>query len=223
MDHVPAPAIHYINDIQGLKRTAEQQSGPSKMMKLVDDDDDAFAQFTAKKLKPKSNTDAFQKKKVVIAEKVERPALNLGERIETVYEMGKDVIPQLAPDFLFNQQEEKRKEEESHFVEELDEEVEDNEYNLPYTHEAIFRNHTKMVLGLAIDPVASKLITSGADSTVAFHDFNAMDPALKPFREIIPFENCGVHTMVFNSKGDRWLAAANHFQMKVYDRDSAEL
>lgn len=62
------------------------------------------------------------------------------------------------------------------------EEEEDDTYNLPVTHEAILKGHTKTVTALDIDHSGSRVLTGSHDYSVRIYDFNGMKNDMRSFR-----------------------------------------
>lgn len=108
---------------------------------------------------------------------------------------------------------------------EIDSDVEDNPFGIPYSHEVEMKGHEGHVSALALgtfrfsifqifiafnllliipDPSGSRLISGGYDSVIKFWDFNAMDSSLKSFRTIEP-ETDVITSLEYSPTGDKFI------------------
>lgn len=99
------------------------------------------------------------------------------------------------------------------------EEREEEEEELPVTHEADLAGHTKSVNCIALDKAGARLASASSDYCVRLFDFGGMDRRLQCFRELKPFESHSVRALRFNCTGEGMLAIGHSSQPRVLDRD----
>jgi FHA domain len=94
---------------------------------------------------------------------------------------------------------------------------------LPVSHEAALKGHTKAVIALSVDPGGGRVATGGSDYKVKLYDFGGMDKHHRSFREFEPEEGNIVVALSHSPSGDRFLCCTASSQPKVYDRDGLEV
>ncbi|BGP01943.1 hypothetical protein RTBOTA2_005286 [Rhodotorula toruloides] len=88
---------------------------------------------------------------------------------------------------------------------------------LPVTHEVVMKDHTKTVSALSVDPAGARVVSGSYDYDCKLWDFGGMNASFKPFRT---FEcRPGHQASLLHS----FLAATGSTQVKLYDRDGAEI
>jgi len=65
-------------------------------------------------------------------------------------------------------------------------EFEQDEDEFPVSHEAILKDHTKVVSALALDPSGARVVSGSHDYDCKLWDFGGMDMRCKPFKSWEP-------------------------------------
>ncbi|KAG9057341.1 hypothetical protein FS842_007254 [Serendipita sp. 407] len=110
--------------------------------------------------------------------------------------------------------------------EEIDEEDEEDEAQplFPTSHEAILKEHKKVVSALAIDPSGARFSSGSHDYDVKLWDFGGMGGGVgRPFKSFEPNENYYVNDLKYSIAGDQLLVISGTAQAKLYDRDGEEV
>ncbi|KAM0790757.1 hypothetical protein ACM66B_004608 [Microbotryomycetes sp. NB124-2] len=95
--------------------------------------------------------------------------------------------------------------------------------DLPVSHQAVMKDHSKAVSCISLDPSGSRLVSGSYDYDCKLWDFGGMNSALKPFRSWEPKENHQVHSVQFSPSGNQILVATGSNQAKLYDRNGVEV
>lgn len=110
--------------------------------------------------------------------------------------------------------------EERHKEEAVEAEEEDSE--LPISHEAQMKGHAKGISALALEPSGARLFSGSFDQTLRLWDFNGMDRRMQSFKSVTPEEGHHISALDVSKRGGQVLAAAGGFAAKLFDRDGAE-
>ncbi|CDR49463.1 RHTO0S27e00210g1_1 [Rhodotorula toruloides] len=94
---------------------------------------------------------------------------------------------------------------------------------LPVTHEVVMKDHTKTVSALSVDPAGARVVSGSYDYDCKLWDFGGMNASFKPFRTFECRPGHQVLDVQFSITGDSFLAATGSTQVKLYDRDGAEI
>lgn len=151
--------------------------------------------------------DKTKKKKVEVKDKAKYSG---PEAPDKIYVYGVDKLP------------ENDAQKEENVKREIDSDVEDNPFGIPYSHEVEMKGHEGHVSALALDPSGSRLISGGYDSVIKFWDFNAMDSSLKSFRTIEP-ETDVITSLEYSPTGDKFIMGSSSPQARIFNRDGKEL
>eukprot|EP00884_Botryococcus_braunii_P018671 jgi/Botrbrau1/5488/Bobra.27_1s0027.2 len=100
-----------------------------------------------------------------------------------------------------------------------DDDMEEDPYRLPISHEVNLEGQKKVVTALAADPAGSRLLAGSRDYTLRMFDFNGMNSTMRSFRSLEPSEGHPVHALSWSPTGDAFLVVTGSSQIKVYDRD----
>ncbi|GAA5868551.1 hypothetical protein JCM1840_005486 [Sporobolomyces johnsonii] len=98
-----------------------------------------------------------------------------------------------------------------------------DEDDLPVTHEIIMKDHSKTVSALSVDPAGARVVSGSYDYDLKLWDFGGMKSDFKPFRGWECKPGHQVLDVQFSITGDAFLAANGSTQVKLYDRDGAEI
>mmetsp|Transcript_2144 Transcript_2144/g.2396 ORF Transcript_2144/g.2396 Transcript_2144/m.2396 type:complete len:623 (+) Transcript_2144:69-1937(+) len=137
-----------------------------------------------------------------------------------ILKFGFDTIPQLEPGFGKKPREKTGLDV---IMGEVDEEVEDDPYDLPITHEVLLKGHTKAVSALTIDKTGSRMISGGLDYKCRFWNFAGMDQRLSCFRDLEPMEGQPIKALSYSKKGSRFIVAPAGMQARVFTRDGKKV
>eukprot|EP00953_Heterococcus_sp_UTEX-ZZ885_P020634 11537-Heterococcus_DN1.PRE.1 len=94
---------------------------------------------------------------------------------------------------------------------------------LPVSHEAALKGHSKAVIALSVDPGGGRVASGGSDYKVKLYDFGGMDKHHRSFREFEAEEGNIVVALSHSPSGDRFLCCTASAQPKVFDRDGIEV
>ncbi|CEQ40698.1 SPOSA6832_02359 [Sporobolomyces salmonicolor] len=97
------------------------------------------------------------------------------------------------------------------------------EDDLPVTHEIVMKDHSKTVSALSVDPSGARVVSGSYDYDLKLWDFGGMKSDFKPFRGWECKPGHQVLDVQFSITGDAFLAANGSTQVKLYDRDGAEI
>ncbi|KAG8805552.1 hypothetical protein FRC17_005457, partial [Serendipita sp. 399] len=104
-----------------------------------------------------------------------------------------------------------------------DEDEDDTQPLFPTSHEAILKEHKKVVSALAIDPSGARFSSGSHDYDVKLWDFGGMGGGIgRPFKSFEPNENYYVNDLKYSIAGDQLLVISGTAQAKLYDRDGEE-
>ncbi|GIM09200.1 hypothetical protein Vretimale_13055 [Volvox reticuliferus] len=103
------------------------------------------------------------------------------------------------------------------------ENLEDDPYGLPITHEAILKGHTKAVSCLDVEHSGTRMVTGSYDYTVRLYDFHGMKSDMRSFRDLEPSDGHPVLSVSWSPSGDAFLVVTGAAQAKIYDRDGRSL
>lgn len=104
-----------------------------------------------------------------------------------------------------------------------DDDVGDLPSQFPITHEVVLKDHSKVVTALALDPSGARIASGSHDYDCKLWDFGGMDQRCKPFKSWEPAGTYYVHDMKYSNDGQRFLVASGTAQIKMFDRDGADL
>ncbi|KDN39086.1 WD40 repeat-like protein [Tilletiaria anomala UBC 951] len=93
---------------------------------------------------------------------------------------------------------------------------------LPISHEAVLKDHNKVVSALDIDAAGARIATGGYDYDVKLWDFGGMTSALRPFKTFEPNGSYSVHDLKWSPSGNELLVVSGTSQPKVYTRDGQD-
>ncbi|OLL26932.1 WD repeat-containing protein 70 [Neolecta irregularis DAH-3] len=100
---------------------------------------------------------------------------------------------------------------------------EDEDDDLPITHELALLSHTRAVSTLTLDPSGSRLLSGGHDFCMKFWDFAGMSSSARAFRSLDPIPNHRLHHIQYSVSGDSVLIIGGNSQPKIVDREGTEL
>eukprot|EP01091_Cochliopodium_minus_P016249 TRINITY_DN602_c1_g2_i2.p1 TRINITY_DN602_c1_g2~~TRINITY_DN602_c1_g2_i2.p1 ORF type:complete len:657 (-),score=222.94 TRINITY_DN602_c1_g2_i2:40-2010(-) len=105
------------------------------------------------------------------------------------------------------------------------EDVDDKEIddNLPVSHIAKLRGHSKGITALAMEKSGARLISGSYDMSVKYWDFNGMDRHMKSFRTVEPDEGHPINSLDYSDQKGRLLVATASLRVKIVDREGEEL
>lgn len=67
----------------------------------------------------------------------------------------------------------------------------------PITHEAVLKDHTKVISAIGLDPSGARLVSGSHDYDLKLWDFGGMDSRCKPFKSWEPAGSYYVRAVVF--------------------------
>ncbi|GAA5823064.1 hypothetical protein JCM11251_007472 [Rhodosporidiobolus azoricus] len=95
---------------------------------------------------------------------------------------------------------------------------------LPISHEVEMKDHVKTVSALSLDPSGARIASGSYDYDIKLWDFGGMNAAaFKPFRSFEARAGHQVTDVQWSTTGDSFLVANGATQVKLYDRDGAEV
>ncbi|PVG01931.1 transcription factor [Serendipita vermifera] len=108
--------------------------------------------------------------------------------------------------------------------EEQDDQDDEESPLFPTTHEAVLKEHKKVVSALAIDPSGARFASGSHDYDCKLWDFGGMGGGVgRPFKSFEPAENYYVNDLKYSIAGDQLLVISGTAQAKIYDRDGEEI
>ncbi len=98
----------------------------------------------------------------------------------------------------------------------------DDEAQLPITHEIILKKHQRAVSALSLDPAGARLVSGSYDSQVTYWDFAGMGAERRSFKSVEPVETHHIHQTEFSNDGNLVLLVAANWQAKLLSREGEE-
>ncbi|KAG6334921.1 hypothetical protein ID866_4163 [Astraeus odoratus] len=92
----------------------------------------------------------------------------------------------------------------------------------PITHEAILKEHTKVISALALDHSGARVLSGSHDYDCKLWDFGGMTTQTRSFKTWEPAGSYYVNDLKYSNDGQHFLVISATIQAKLYDRDGEE-
>lgn len=105
----------------------------------------------------------------------------------------------------------------------MEDSSDEDELELPITHEIVLSKHSRAVSGLALDTAGSRLVSGGQDGNIALWDFAGMSASCRPFKIISPEESHRICAVEFNCSSELILACSASNQPRILTREGEDM
>ncbi|EIW86511.1 WD40 repeat-like protein [Coniophora puteana RWD-64-598 SS2] len=102
------------------------------------------------------------------------------------------------------------------------EQIDASEPEFPITHEAILKEHTKVISALAVEPSGARVLSGSHDYDCKLWDFGGMGTSPRSFKTWEPAGSYYVNDVKFSNNGQQVLVISGTIQAKIFDRDGEE-
>lgn len=102
------------------------------------------------------------------------------------------------------------------------EQIDASEPEFPITHEAILKEHTKVISALALEPSGARVLSGSHDYDCKLWDFGGMGTSPRSFKTWEPAGSYYVNDVKFSNNGQQVLVISGTIQAKIFDRDGEE-
>ncbi|KAH7883907.1 hypothetical protein F5I97DRAFT_1930123 [Phlebopus sp. FC_14] len=97
-----------------------------------------------------------------------------------------------------------------------------SQLELPITHEATLKEHTKVISAIALDPSGARVLSGSHDYDCKLWDFGGMTTQTRSFKTWEPAGSYYVNDLKYSNNGQQFLVISGTIQAKLYDRDGEE-